>query len=110
MSLKLTPPLPLTVSGIPDEKLVEAHGSFATASCHLCYTPFPAQEAKVNRDKGHQPMPITGGQQNIRNENNFIHKTHKEMAIISHQFVTQMNMDLIQGLLLRIFKTFKCRS
>ncbi|KAK6318054.1 hypothetical protein J4Q44_G00113450 [Coregonus suidteri] len=34
------------ISGIPDEKLVEAHGSFATASCHLCYTPFPAQEAK----------------------------------------------------------------
>lgn len=33
--------------GIPDEKLVEAHGSFATASCHLCYTPFPADEAKV---------------------------------------------------------------
>ncbi|KAF5897525.1 NAD-dependent protein deacetylase sirtuin-3-like [Clarias magur] len=32
--------------GIPDEKLVEAHGSFATASCHLCYTPFPADEAK----------------------------------------------------------------
>ncbi|XP_010888638.1 SIRT1 domain-containing protein isoform X2 [Esox lucius] len=34
------------ISGIPDDKLVEAHGSFATASCHLCYTPFPAQEAK----------------------------------------------------------------
>ncbi|XP_036440878.1 NAD-dependent protein deacetylase sirtuin-3 isoform X1 [Colossoma macropomum] len=33
--------------GIPDDKLVEAHGSFATASCHLCYTPFPAEEAKV---------------------------------------------------------------
>ncbi|KAG5830850.1 hypothetical protein ANANG_G00314930 [Anguilla anguilla] len=33
--------------GIPEEKLVEAHGSFATASCHLCYTPFPAQEAKT---------------------------------------------------------------
>ncbi|XP_062860826.1 NAD-dependent protein deacetylase sirtuin-3 [Trichomycterus rosablanca] len=32
--------------GIPDEKLVEAHGSFATAACHLCYTPFPAEEAK----------------------------------------------------------------
>ncbi|KAB5574813.1 hypothetical protein PHYPO_G00213450 [Pangasianodon hypophthalmus] len=32
--------------GIPDDKLVEAHGSFATASCHLCYTPFPADEAK----------------------------------------------------------------
>jgi NAD-dependent SIR2 family protein deacetylase len=51
MLLTLTHPLPLTVSGIPDEKLVEAHGSFATASCHLCYTPFPAQEAKVNQDK-----------------------------------------------------------
>ncbi|CAN9499176.1 unnamed protein product [Ophioblennius macclurei] len=35
------------VCGIPDEKLVEGHGSFATASCHLCYTPFPAEEAKV---------------------------------------------------------------
>ncbi|XP_038873699.1 NAD-dependent protein deacetylase sirtuin-3 [Salvelinus namaycush] len=34
------------ISGIPDEKLVEAHGSFATSSCHLCYTSFPAQEAK----------------------------------------------------------------
>ncbi|KAG8012553.1 NAD-dependent protein deacetylase sirtuin-3 [Nibea albiflora] len=34
------------VCGIPDDKLVEAHGSFATASCHLCYTPYPAAEAK----------------------------------------------------------------
>ncbi|KAM4734372.1 NAD-dependent protein deacetylase sirtuin-3 isoform 1-T2 [Anableps anableps] len=33
--------------GIPDDKLVEAHGSFATASCHLCYTPYPSEEAKV---------------------------------------------------------------
>lgn len=33
--------------GIPDDKLVEAHGSFATASCHLCYTAYPADEAKV---------------------------------------------------------------
>ncbi|XP_026167249.1 NAD-dependent protein deacetylase sirtuin-3 [Mastacembelus armatus] len=34
------------VCGIPDDKLVEAHGSFATASCHLCYTPYPPEEAK----------------------------------------------------------------
>ncbi|XP_074533677.1 NAD-dependent protein deacetylase sirtuin-3 isoform X1 [Halichoeres trimaculatus] len=32
--------------GIPDDKLVEAHGSFATASCHLCYTAYPAVDAK----------------------------------------------------------------
>lgn len=32
--------------GIPDDKLVEAHGSFSTASCHLCYTPYPSEEAK----------------------------------------------------------------
>lgn len=38
------------VCGIPDDKLVEAHGSFATASCHLCYTPFPADEAKVKHN------------------------------------------------------------
>lgn len=36
------------VCGIPDEQLVEAHGSFSTASCHLCYTTYPAAEAKVN--------------------------------------------------------------
>uniref|UniRef100_A0A3Q3GL69 Si:dkey-103i16.6 n=1 Tax=Labrus bergylta TaxID=56723 RepID=A0A3Q3GL69_9LABR len=34
------------ICGIPDEKLVEAHGSFTTASCHLCYTAYPAEEAK----------------------------------------------------------------
>ncbi|XP_054633119.1 NAD-dependent protein deacetylase sirtuin-3 isoform X2 [Dunckerocampus dactyliophorus] len=34
------------VCGIPDDKLVEAHGSFATASCHLCYTPYPSEDAK----------------------------------------------------------------
>ncbi|KAM9753777.1 NAD-dependent protein deacetylase sirtuin-3 isoform 2-T3 [Menidia menidia] len=32
--------------GIPDDKLVEAHGSFSTASCHLCYTPYPPERAK----------------------------------------------------------------
>lgn len=32
--------------GIPDDKLVEAHGSFATASCHLCYTAYPTVDAK----------------------------------------------------------------
>uniref|UniRef100_A0AAY5EMA1 Deacetylase sirtuin-type domain-containing protein n=1 Tax=Electrophorus electricus TaxID=8005 RepID=A0AAY5EMA1_ELEEL len=32
--------------GIPEDKLVEAHGTFASASCHLCYTAFPAEEAK----------------------------------------------------------------
>ncbi|KAG8579681.1 hypothetical protein GDO81_011003 [Engystomops pustulosus] len=34
------------MAGIPPEKLVEAHGTFSTASCHLCYTPFPAKEAR----------------------------------------------------------------
>ncbi|XP_034540941.1 SIRT1 domain-containing protein [Notolabrus celidotus] len=34
------------VCGIPDDKLVEAHGSFATASCHLCYTAYPAEDAQ----------------------------------------------------------------
>lgn len=39
-----------TVCGLPEDKLVEAHGSFATASCHLCYTTYPADEAKVRLD------------------------------------------------------------
>nr|XP_015207345.1 PREDICTED: NAD-dependent protein deacetylase sirtuin-3-like isoform X1 [Lepisosteus oculatus] len=34
------------ISGIPEEKLVEAHGTFSSASCHLCYTKFPVTEAK----------------------------------------------------------------
>ncbi|XP_066561509.1 NAD-dependent protein deacetylase sirtuin-3 [Amia ocellicauda] len=32
--------------GIPEDKLVEAHGTFSSASCHLCYAKFPAKEAK----------------------------------------------------------------
>ncbi|XP_069084457.1 NAD-dependent protein deacetylase sirtuin-3-like isoform X2 [Pleurodeles waltl] len=43
------------MAGIPSEKLVEAHGSFLTASCHLCYTPFPAKEAQESIVNGHIP-------------------------------------------------------
>ncbi|MBN3272799.1 SIR3 deacetylase, partial [Polyodon spathula] len=35
------------MAGIPAQKLVEAHGTFSTASCHLCYTSFPPKEAKT---------------------------------------------------------------
>ncbi|XP_058883037.1 NAD-dependent protein deacetylase sirtuin-3 isoform X2 [Acipenser ruthenus] len=35
------------MAGIPAEKLVEAHGTFSTASCHLCYTSFPPKEAET---------------------------------------------------------------
>ncbi|XP_019934238.1 NAD-dependent protein deacetylase sirtuin-3 [Paralichthys olivaceus] len=42
--------------GIPDDILVEAHGSFATASCHLCYTPYPAVEAKHAIMNGNVPI------------------------------------------------------
>lgn len=34
------------LAGIPPNKLVEAHGTFSTASCHLCYSPFPVMEAR----------------------------------------------------------------
>ncbi|XP_066445636.1 NAD-dependent protein deacetylase sirtuin-3, mitochondrial-like [Eleutherodactylus coqui] len=34
------------MAGIPSEKVVEAHGTFSTASCHLCYTSFPPKEAR----------------------------------------------------------------
>ncbi|XP_063784517.1 NAD-dependent protein deacetylase sirtuin-3, mitochondrial-like isoform X3 [Pseudophryne corroboree] len=34
-------------AGIPPKKLVEAHGTFSSASCHLCYTPFPTAEARI---------------------------------------------------------------
>lgn len=42
--------------GIPDDKLVEAHGSFANAACHLCYTPYPAEEAKQAIMTGNVPI------------------------------------------------------
>ncbi|XP_073423934.1 NAD-dependent protein deacetylase sirtuin-3, mitochondrial-like isoform X2 [Dendrobates tinctorius] len=35
------------MAGIPPEKLVEAHGTFASASCHLCYSPFSAKVARI---------------------------------------------------------------
>ncbi|KAM5171925.1 NAD-dependent protein deacetylase sirtuin-3-like [Mantella aurantiaca] len=34
------------MAGIPPKKMVEAHGTFSSASCHLCYTPFPAKKAQ----------------------------------------------------------------
>ncbi|XP_069484366.1 NAD-dependent protein deacetylase sirtuin-3-like isoform X2 [Ambystoma mexicanum] len=43
------------MAGIPPDKIVEAHGSFLTASCHLCYTPFPAKEAQESIVNGNIP-------------------------------------------------------
>ncbi|XP_053574742.1 NAD-dependent protein deacetylase sirtuin-3 [Bombina bombina] len=43
------------MAGIPPEKLVEAHGTFSSASCHLCYTPFPAAEAQECIKSGRIP-------------------------------------------------------
>ncbi|XP_040295503.1 NAD-dependent protein deacetylase sirtuin-3, mitochondrial-like [Bufo bufo] len=43
------------MAGIPPEKLVEAHGTLSTASCHLCYTPYPAKEAQDCIMNGNSP-------------------------------------------------------
>ncbi|XP_063301438.1 NAD-dependent protein deacetylase sirtuin-3, mitochondrial-like isoform X3 [Pelobates fuscus] len=43
------------LAGIPPTKLVEAHGTFSSASCHLCYSPFPANEAKDCIMNGRSP-------------------------------------------------------
>jgi hypothetical protein len=37
------------VCGIPDDKLVEAHGSFLSASCIDCQRPHPSETVKVSR-------------------------------------------------------------
>ncbi|XP_078077204.1 NAD-dependent protein deacetylase sirtuin-3 [Mustelus asterias] len=34
-------------AGIPSEKLIEAHGTFSTASCSLCNSPYPSEKAKA---------------------------------------------------------------
>ncbi|KAE8613769.1 hypothetical protein XENTR_v10007865 [Xenopus tropicalis] len=43
------------LAGIPVEKIVEVHGTFFSASCSLCYTPFPANEAKELIFDGNPP-------------------------------------------------------
>ncbi|KAI2557778.1 NAD-dependent protein deacetylase sirtuin-3, mitochondrial isoform e [Homo sapiens] len=35
------------VSGIPASKLVEAHGTFASATCTVCQRPFPGEDIRV---------------------------------------------------------------
>ena len=35
-------------AGIPQSKLVEAHGSFATATCRKCKTSYKGNDIKVN--------------------------------------------------------------
>ena len=36
------------VAGIPEGKLMEAHGSFAIATCRVCYKSYTGEEIKVN--------------------------------------------------------------
>ena len=40
-----------TVAGIPDEKLVEAHGTFATATCRACSRHYSGKELEVSKTK-----------------------------------------------------------
>ena len=52
------------MAGLPPEKLVEAHGTFASATCTICGSKKPESEVKVSRvlfcdyivvmDNGHQ--------------------------------------------------------
>ena len=42
-------------AGVPDDKIVEAHGSFATQRCIECRTPYPDQEMKEHVKKMEVP-------------------------------------------------------
>ncbi|KAI9708393.1 MAG: Sir2 histone deacetylase Hst2 [Bogoriella megaspora] len=51
-------------AGVPDDKIVEAHGSFATQRCIECRTPFPDKEMKEYVDRSevpHCPRKECGG-------------------------------------------------
>ena len=41
------------VAGLPSEKLVEAHGTFATASCVRCDKSYNGEEIKVDMPVGY---------------------------------------------------------
>ncbi|RYO93063.1 hypothetical protein DL764_008035 [Monosporascus ibericus] len=43
------------VAGVPDELIVEAHGSFATQRCVQCKTPFPDKEMREHVARGEPP-------------------------------------------------------
>jgi len=43
------------VAGVPNEKIVEAHGSFHTQRCIECKTPFPDDLMKDHVDRGEPP-------------------------------------------------------
>lgn len=38
----------VSVAGLPAEKLVEAHGSFSTATCTLCKQKYDGEDIKVH--------------------------------------------------------------
>lgn len=40
----------VSVAGLPPEKLVEAHGTFASATCTICGSKKPESEVKVSRN------------------------------------------------------------
>ncbi|GBG27195.1 NAD-dependent protein deacetylase hst2 [Hondaea fermentalgiana] len=44
------------VAGVPDDKLVEAHGSFANSSCTRCRKPFDAERSKNAILEGKTPI------------------------------------------------------
>uniref|UniRef100_A0A2K6L9U9 Sirtuin 3 n=1 Tax=Rhinopithecus bieti TaxID=61621 RepID=A0A2K6L9U9_RHIBE len=50
------------VSGIPASKLVEAHGTFASATCTVCRRPFPGEDFRADVMAGRVPRcPVCTG-------------------------------------------------
>ena len=37
----------IAVAGVPNEKFIEAHGSFSTATCRVCFKVYTGEEIKV---------------------------------------------------------------
>ena len=46
-------------AGVPDEMIIEAHGSFARQRCVDCKTPYPGDLMRKSVEKGHVPHCLT---------------------------------------------------
>lgn len=62
------PPRCIPAAGIPPDRLVEAHGTFATATCTVCQRNFPGEDFRVSGPSRASAQLTHGGTNYYRND------------------------------------------
>ncbi|RKF64589.1 NAD-dependent protein deacetylase hst2-1 [Erysiphe neolycopersici] len=91
-------------AGLTEDKVVEAHGSFASQSCIDCKTQFPSELMKIAIDTGNVPhclVPQCNGL--VKPDIVFFGEPLPESFLLSRSLIRQADLILVMGTSLTVY-------